>query len=142
MKIVQIILIMLVALAMVSCSTWFGVLESDPPDAPGSEIDNEYLPEPDEFVPVEVYPEMIYYAEPDYPRLAYQVGIEGVVWVQALVDKYGAVREARVGKSSGTVALDEAAVKAARFCRWKPGIQNGRPVAVWVSYRVEFRIDG
>ena len=102
--------------------------------------DDEYLPDPTEFVPVEIYPEMIYEEQPEYPRLARQAGLEGVVWVKALVDREGKVREAMVAKSSGTASLDDAAVKAAHKNRFKPGIQNGRPVAVWVTYKVEFTL--
>jgi len=103
--------------------------------------EDDYLPAPDEFVPVEIYPEMIYQHAPDYPRFAKQAGIEGTVWVQALVSKNGSVLDARVGKSSGTKALDEAAVAAAKKNKFKPGIQNGRPIACWVSYAVEFELD-
>ncbi len=103
--------------------------------------DDDYLPAPDEFVPVEIYPEMIYQAPLEYPRLAKQAGITGVVWVQALVDKDGNVRDARIGKSSGTVSLDEAALKQAKDCKFKPGIQNGRPVNCWVTYKVDFVLD-
>jgi protein TonB len=103
--------------------------------------EEDYLPAPDEFVPVEIYPEMIYEEPLEYPRLAKQAGITGVVWVQALVDKDGNVRDVRVGKSSGTVSLDEAALKQARGCKYKPGIQNGRPIACWVSYRVDFKLN-
>ncbi len=103
--------------------------------------EDDYLPAPDEFVPVEIYPEMIHQAPLEYPRLAKQAGITGDVWVQALVDKDGNVRDARVGKSSGTVSLDEAAVKQAMQCKYKPGIQNGRPIACWVTYKVEFTLD-
>ena len=74
--------------------------------------DDEYLPEPTEFVPVEIYPEMIYEEQPEYPRLARQAGLEGVVWVKALVDREGKVRQAMVAKSSGTASLDEAAFNA------------------------------
>lgn len=102
--------------------------------------DDDYLPEPDEFVPVEIYPEMIFQQAPDYPRLARQAGITGVVWVRALVDKEGNVRRAMVHKSSGTKSLDEAAVAAAYNNKFKPGIQNGRPVNCWVSYKVNFEI--
>ncbi|MCK4461027.1 MAG: energy transducer TonB [candidate division Zixibacteria bacterium] len=103
--------------------------------------EDDYLPAPDEFVPVEIYPEMIHQAPLEYPRLAKQAGITGDVWVQALVDKDGNVRDARVGKSSGTISLDEAAVKQAKHCKFKPGIQNGRPIACWVTYKVEFTLD-
>jgi len=102
--------------------------------------DDEYLPAIDEFVPVEVIAEMIYKEKPVYPRLAEQAGLEGTVWVKALVSKDGTVKDAAVYRSSGMASLDEAAVKAAFKCRYKPAIQNGRPVAMWVTYSVEFII--
>ncbi len=102
--------------------------------------ETEYLPEPTEFIRVEKYPEMIYEEKPEYPRIARQAGLEGVVWVQALVDTDGTVRKAQVARSSGTAALDDAAVEAAYKNKFKPGIQNGRPVAVWVTYRMEFQL--
>jgi protein TonB len=105
--------------------------------------DEEYMPAPDEFVPVEIPAEMIYEHKPDYPRLAQQAGMEAVVWVKALVDKNGDVKKAMVLKSSGSKAgFDEAAVAAAYKCKYKPAIQNGRPVAVWVSYSVDFSLTG
>lgn len=107
------------------------------------EIDPEdYLPDPDEFIPVEIYPEMIHEHKPDYPRLARQAGITGTVWVKALVDEQGNVLKAIVAKSSGTVSLDESATDAAVKNKFKPGIQNGRPVKVWVTYPVEFTLEG
>ena len=56
------------------------------------------------------------------------------------MDEEGAVRQAIVGKTSGVNSLDEAAVKAAYKCKFKPGIQNNRPVKVWVTYKVEFEL--
>jgi protein TonB len=107
------------------------------------EIDPEdYLPDPDEFIPVEIYPEMIHEHNPDYPRLARQAGIAGTVWVKALIDEQGNVIKAIVAKSSGTVSLDESAIDAAVKNKFKPGIQNGRPVKVWVTYPVEFTLEG
>ena len=102
--------------------------------------DEDFLPAPTDFIPVEIYPEMIYQFKPDYPRLAKQAGITGLVWVSALVNEEGEVLKAIVGKTSGVTSLDEAAVKAAYKCRFKPGIQNGRPVKVWVTYKVEFEL--
>jgi TonB family protein len=46
-----------------------------------------------------------------------------------------------VGKSSGTESLDEAAVEAAYKCKFKPGIQNNRPIKVWVTYKVDFILE-
>ena len=102
--------------------------------------DDDFLPAHTDFIAVEIYPEMIFEHVPDYPRLAEQAGITGLVWVKALVDEEGQVRKAILGKTSGVNSLDEAAVKAAYKCRYKPGIQNGRPVKVWVTYKVEFEL--
>jgi len=103
--------------------------------------ESEYLPSADEFVAVEVYPEMIYQERPEYPRLARSAGLTGTVWVKVLVDKDGTVRQAMVGKTSGTQTLDDAAVAVAHKNKFKPGIQNGRPVACWATYRVDFSIE-
>jgi protein TonB len=102
--------------------------------------EEDYLPSMDEFVPVEVIAEMIHYETPAYPRLAEQAGLEGLVWVKALVGSDGNVRDAVVYKSSGTTSLDDAAVAAAPKNKFKPAIQNGRPVAMWVTYKVEFTL--
>ena len=102
--------------------------------------EEDFLPAPTDFIPVEIYPEMISPSKPEYPRLAKQAGITGLVWVSALVNEEGEVLKAIVGKTSGVTSLDEAAVKAAYKCRFKPGIQNGRPVKVWVTYKVEFEL--
>ncbi|MDF1543803.1 MAG: TonB family protein [bacterium] len=106
-------------------------------------IDGEtgfYLPPPDTFIALEIYPEMIYEQKPEYPRLAVQAGLEGVLWVKALIDEKGEVLKAIVGRSSGVKSLDNSAIKAAYKNRFKPGIQNGRPVKIWVTYKVKFSL--
>ncbi|MEW5795679.1 MAG: TonB family protein [Candidatus Zixiibacteriota bacterium] len=102
--------------------------------------EEDYLPSMDEFVPVEVPAEMIYEEMPEYPRLAKDAGLEGRVWIKALVGKDGSVKDAAVYKSSGTPLLDDAALKSAPKNKFKPAIQNGRPVAMWVTYKVDFVI--
>ena len=103
----------------------------------------EYFPMPDEFVAVEEYPVRIREVEPEYPEIASLTGTEGTVWVQALVDKNGRVRDARIARSSGSnVGFDEAALEAAFQMLYRPAIQNGQPVAVWVTFPVHFRLRG
>lgn len=102
--------------------------------------DDDYLPAPGEFVAREIDPKMIFESKPKYPRLAEIAGITGVVYVTALVDENGNVLRAIVGKSSGTTSLDEAAVEAAHKCKYTPGIQNGRPIKCWVTYKVDFTL--
>lgn len=103
--------------------------------------EDDYLPSADEFIPVEILPEMIHEVKPEYPRLARQAGIEGTVWVKALVSKSGDVIKAQIGKSAGTASLDEAALAVAKENKFKPGIQNGRPINVWVTYKVSFSLN-
>lgn len=86
----------------------------------------------------EIYPEMIKPVQPDYPRSARNAGHEGTVWVQCLVDKQGKVQEARVLHSSGYESLDKAALKAARKCEFSPGMQDGKPVLCWLSFKYDF----
>lgn len=101
----------------------------------------EKLPGPDEFVTVEVMPELIKAAKPDYPEKAKQKNLEGTVYVQALVDDEGKVRKVKVKKSSGYKILDDAALKSAQSALYKPAIQDGKPVAVWVTYSITFDLD-
>jgi len=39
------------------------------------------------------------------------------------------------------MGFEEAAVKAAYKCRYRPAIQNGNPIGVWISYTVEFVLE-
>ena len=87
------------------------------------------------------YPEMIFEAPPVYPLLAVNSGVEGVVWVRAKVSEKGEVLEAAVSVSSGFSYLDEAALKAAMKCRYRPGLQQGEPVTCWVTYKVDFNLN-
>lgn len=96
------------------------------------------LPAMDEFTPMETVPQMIKQTRPVYPEAEEENGVEGIVWVKALVGKSGTVLGAVVFKSSGSEALDASAIKAAVNNRFTPGIQNGKPVAAWISYKVTF----
>lgn len=101
----------------------------------------EYLPQEGEFVAVQEQPVRIKEVKPEYPELARQAGVHGTVIIAALIDKEGKVREAKVAKSSGSnVGFEEAAVKAAYECIYKPAIQNNKPVAIWIYYSVPFTL--
>ena len=100
----------------------------------------DYIWESPEFIICEIPPEIIETVAPDYPELAQKAGLAGKVTIQALVDTSGIVRRVMVAKSSGVPMLDAAAEKAAWKCRYKPGIQSGRPIRVWVTYPVLFKL--
>ncbi len=102
-------------------------------------IIDSLLPSPEEFIPYEVYPVQISTANPVYPPLAQRAGIQGVVWLKALVDKEGKVRNVIIVKDSeANAGFEEAAIEAAYKTTWKPAIANGQPIALWVTYKVEF----
>ena len=102
---------------------------------------DELLPAPGEFVPVEEQPIQVAQVQPVYPALAQRAGIEGVVWINVLVDREGKVRDVLVVKDSGANAgFEDAAVEAAYKTVWKPAIANGQPIAVWATYKVEFKL--
>ena len=101
----------------------------------------EYLPSPGEFVAFEDPPVMLKSVTPKFPELARKAGMEGTVQVQALVDKNGDVKDVKIVKESGTNAgFEEAALDAAKQCKWKPAMQNKQPVAVWVTYPIKFTL--
>ncbi|HVP36274.1 MAG TPA: energy transducer TonB [Terriglobales bacterium] len=103
---------------------------------------DEYLPAPGEFVPYEEAPVPIKWVKPTYPELARKSGVEGKVFVEALVDRSGKVREARCVKE-GSVNLDifcDEAIKAAMQNEYKPAIANHQPIAVRVLYKIDFNL--
>jgi TonB family protein len=100
----------------------------------------EKISKPDEFVAIQQMPTESYHHSPDYPEKAKSWGESAVVWVQALVDKDGKVENAVILQSSGrNLGFDEAALEAAYKNEYRPAIQGGEPVPVWVSYKVEFK---
>lgn len=102
---------------------------------------DDLLPSSDDFVAYEEAPTQIEEVKPIYPEMAQRAGIEGIVWVKALIDKDGNVRDVIILKDSGASAgFEEAAIEAAMKTAWKPAISNGQPIAVWVAYKIDFRL--
>ncbi len=99
-------------------------------------VEEERLPDVGEFIPVEEQPVQVEMPKPVYPEIARRAGIEGVVFIQILVDKAGKVRDVKIVK--GPEMFHEAAKEAAWKSVWRPAIQNQKPVAVWVAYPVRF----
>ncbi|MEC9456729.1 MAG: energy transducer TonB [Candidatus Neomarinimicrobiota bacterium] len=77
---------------------------------------------------------------PTYPEIAQEAGIEGVVIVQAFIDKKGRVKETLILKGVPNTGLDEAAMEAIRKTRFRPAKQRERAVGVWISIPVNFKL--
>jgi periplasmic protein TonB len=78
-------------------------------------------------------------AQPAYTELARKARIQGVVIVEAVIDKEGKVTNVRVLKGL-PMGLDQSAVDAVKSWRFRPATLNGRPVSVYYSLTVNFRL--
>ena len=77
--------------------------------------------------------------KPQYTDEAKKLGIEGDVLVQVVFPASGPVQVIRVTKGLGH-GLDEAAVRAAQQIRFKPALQDGKPVDFPATVHIEFQI--
>jgi protein TonB len=79
--------------------------------------------------------------QPEYPPASRRAGEAGTVTLQVYVLESGRAGEVKVAKSSGFEKLDEAAVKEVqRNWRFVPGKEDGKPVAMWHTFAVTFRL--
>lgn len=84
-------------------------------------------------------PERIHYVAPEYPELARRARLEGVVVLQAIIDRQGNVKDAEVLRPLG-LGLDEAAIQAVQQWKYSPTYYNGRPVEVILTVTVQFQL--
>ncbi|CUI08457.1 energy transducer TonB [Massilia antarctica] len=79
-----------------------------------------------------------YCSAPDYPKISLRNEEQGVVDVSFLIAENGQVIDARVRKSSGFEALDNATIRALLKCRFAPVAMHGVPVQVWIGTSYQF----
>ncbi|HEX9163554.1 MAG TPA: energy transducer TonB [Thermoanaerobaculia bacterium] len=84
-------------------------------------------------------PVLIKHVEPLYPEEARRARIAGVVVVEALVDKSGAVRDAIVLKPL-PYGLSESALDAVKQWQFEPSRLNGEPIDVIFNVTVNFKV--
>ena len=92
------------------------------------------------FIPYDDPPQPLSRIRPVYPEIAQEAGLEGTVVVQVFVDKKGRVKDTVILKGIPNTGLDEAAISAIRKTRFRPAKQRERPVGVWISIPVNFRL--
>jgi len=81
-------------------------------------------------------PQQTYLVQPEYPALAMQAHVWGVVVVDAVIDEHGNVVRARA--VSGHPLLVAAALKAVLQWKYEPTLLNGTPTAVEMEVTVRF----
>ncbi len=86
-------------------------------------------------------PELVSAPKPEYPPVARQLRVQGVVVVSVLVDENGQVQDVRVIEPiQQKVGLNEAAVAVARAAKYRPATKDGTRVKMWTRLRVPFKL--
>ena len=87
------------------------------------------------------FPELVREVPPRYTPGALQARVEGLVLLQAVVNRDGTVGDVRVTRSLDRVfGLDDEAVRTVKQWQFRPGRKDGKPVAVVVPIELRFTI--
>jgi protein TonB len=74
-----------------------------------------------------------------YPLQAKSLGVQGVVYVQSIIDEKGKIVEPKVVKKLGA-GCDEEALRVLKKSKFKPGYDKGKPVKVRFTLPIFFRL--
>jgi protein TonB len=74
-----------------------------------------------------------------YPQSAKEAGIEGKVFIKAIIDELGNVTETQVIKSVDK-DCDKAAVDALKKTKFTPGMKDNKPVKTEVTIPIMFKL--
>jgi TonB family protein len=85
-------------------------------------------------------PRVLKNVRPEYPKPAFDAGVEGTVLVEFKIDAMGAVTCARLVQSLPGTGLDQEALKTIYGWRFSPAIKAGKPVPTIAHAPVTFRI--
>jgi periplasmic protein TonB len=86
-------------------------------------------------------PRLLRSVRPNYTAEAMRAKVQGIVRLEGVVNSDGSVGDVKVTRSLDPVfGLDTEAIKAAKQFRFVPGTRFGEPVAVLVSFEIEFTL--
>jgi protein TonB len=74
-----------------------------------------------------------------YPLQAKSLGVQGVVYVQSIINEKGKIIKPKVVKKLGA-GCDEEAVRVLKKSKFKPGYDKGKPVKVRFTLPIFFRL--
>lgn len=111
---------------------------------PGGIPEGVPVPKPPEDEPVRIgvtvqgeLPVAIHKVNPEYPEIAKRARIEGIVVLDAIINKDGTVGNIKVLRSLNPL-LDQAAIQAVKKWKYIPGKVNGKPVTSYLTVTVRF----
>lgn len=85
-------------------------------------------------------PTLVHRVEPFYPPVAVSARLQGLVILEALVDRDGTVADVKVLRSAGSV-LDREALIAVRQWRYAPLVLNGQRLRFVVTVILSFSVE-
>jgi TonB family protein len=83
---------------------------------------------------------LISQVKPVYPEALQQQGIEGIILLQAIIAKDGALSALTVMNALANPELSKAALEAVKQWRYEPMLLNGEPVEVATTITVNFKL--
>lgn len=84
-------------------------------------------------------PRKVQHVNPSYPEIAKQARVQGIVILEAHIDRRGHV--GRITVLRGIPLLDDAALAAVRQWRYEPTLLDGQAVPVIMTITVNFRLN-
>lgn len=114
-------------------------IKSNRPQIPWKNTNNEMMPE---------FPggmtEMMKYIQANlkYPQIAKEAGLSGKCYARFVVYKDGSLKNFEILKGvPGCIECDVEALRViSSMPKWKPGIQNGKPVSVFFNLPINFEL--
>jgi TonB family protein len=76
-----------------------------------------------------------------YPKGAQRANVSGRVFVKFIVEADGSINDVKIMKGIGFGCDEEAVRVVQNMPKWNPGIQNGRPIAVYYNMPIVFKLD-
>ncbi|MEO5929940.1 MAG: energy transducer TonB [Candidatus Kapaibacterium sp.] len=102
----------------------------------------EHYPDMDEFVQVDkepVWDQTDLQRRIKYPELAQRNNIQGQVIIRALIGRDGHVVKTHIDRSDHP-SLNDASIEAVTHTSFTPAMKDGKPIAVWVSIPITFKL--
>jgi protein TonB len=85
-------------------------------------------------------PVLVQEVKPEYPMVARKAGVQGTCLFKIQVLADGTVGEVQLLQSAGDPTLDEAAQKAVKQWKFKPGLSGSKPITVWMTVPIKFEL--
>jgi TonB family protein len=82
-------------------------------------------------------PQLIHRVDPEYPKIARTIHLQGIVVLRAVIARDGTVEQVQLLRSVHPL-LDQAAMKAVEHWLYRPATLHGKPVKVYFTVTVRF----